>query len=54
MYAYAHTPLDEETIKLSSISSSKKFFAFIRGFYDVEGLPQKFTIQMSFFFQNPY
>ena len=31
MYAYAHTPLDEETIKLPSSSSGHKVFAFIRG-----------------------
>ena len=29
MYAYAHTPLDEETIKLTSFSSGNKHFAFI-------------------------
>ena len=32
MYAYAHTPFDEQTIKLTSISSGDKLFAFIRGF----------------------
>ena len=32
MYAYAHTPLNEETIKLTSFSSGDKLFAFIRGF----------------------
>ena len=31
MYAYAHTPLDEDTIKLTSFSSGDKLFAFIRG-----------------------
>ena len=36
MYAYAHTSLDEETIKLFSFSSGNKLFASIRGFY---GLP---------------
>ena len=29
MYAYAHTPLDEGTIKLTSVSSGEKLFAFI-------------------------
>ena len=33
MYAYAHTPLDEETIKLTSFCSGDKLFSFIRGFY---------------------
>ena len=33
MYAYAHTPLDEETIKLTGFSSGDKLYAFIRGFY---------------------
>ena len=32
MYAYAHTPLDENTIKLTSFSTGDKLFAFIRGF----------------------
>ena len=31
--AYAHTPLDEDTIKLTSFSSCDKLFAFTRGFY---------------------
>ena len=39
MYAYAHTPLDEETIKLTIFSSGDKLFAFIRGFYGLKGLP---------------
>ena len=42
MYAYAHTPLDEETIKLTSFSSGDKLFAFIRGFYGLKGLPNFF------------
>ena len=46
----AHTPLDEETIKLTSFSSSDKLFAFIRGFYGPKGLPSFFTKQMSTFF----
>ena len=32
MYAYAHAPLDEDTIKLTSFLSGDKLFAFIRGF----------------------
>ena len=46
MYAYAHTPLDEDTIKLTSFSSGDKLFAFIRGFYGLKGLPNFFTKQM--------
>ena len=46
MYAYAHTPLDEETIKLTNFSSGDKLFAFIRGFYDLKWLPIFFTKQM--------
>ena len=42
MYAYAHTPLDEDTIKLTSFSSGDKLFAFIRGFNGLEGLPNFF------------
>ena len=53
MYAYAHTPLDEDTIKLTSFSSGDKLFAFIRGFYGLEGLPNFFTKQMSTFFKTP-
>ena len=47
MYAYAHTPLDEETIKLTGFSSGDKLYAFIRGFYGLKGLPNFFTKQMS-------
>ena len=50
MYAYAHTPLDEDTIKLTSFSSGDKLFAFIRGF--LKGLPNFFTKQMSTFFKT--
>ena len=53
MYAYAHAPLDEDTIKLTSFSSSDKLFAFIRGFYGLKGLPNFFTKQMSSFFKTP-
>ena len=52
MYAYAHTPLDEETIKLTSFSSGDKLFAFIRSFYGLKGLPNFFTKQMSTFFKT--
>ena len=51
MYAYAHTPLDEDTIKLTSFSSGDQLFAFIRGFYGLKGLPNFFTKQMSTFFK---
>ena len=39
MYAYAHTPLDEETIKHTGFSSGDKLYTFIRGFYGLKGLP---------------
>ena len=52
MYAYAHTPLDEETIKLTGFSSGDKLYAFIRGFYGLKGLPNFFTKQMSTFFRS--
>ena len=52
MYAYAHTHLDEDTIKLTRFSSGDKLFAFIRGFYGLKGLPSFFTKQMSTFFKT--
>ena len=52
MYAYAHTPLDEDTIKLTIFSSGDKLFAFIRGFYGLKGPPNFFTKQMSNFFKT--
>ena len=52
MYAYAHTPFDEDTIKLTSFSSGDKLFVFIRGFYGLKGLPTFFTKQMSTFFKT--
>ena len=52
MYAYANTPLDEDTIKFTSFSSGDKLFAFIRGFYGLKGLPNFFTKQMSTFFKT--
>ena len=51
MYAYAHTPLDEETIKLTGFSSGDKLYTFIRGFHGLKGLPNFFTKQMSTFFR---
>ena len=51
MYAYAHAPLDEGTIKLTSFLTGDKLFAFIRGFYGLKGLPNFFTKQMSSFFR---
>ena len=52
MYAYAFTPLDEDTINFTSFSSGDKLFAFIRGFYGLKGLPTFFTKQMSTFFKT--
>ena len=52
MYAYAHAPLDEETITLTSFSSGDKLYAFTRGFYGLKGLPNFFTKQMYSFFQK--
>ena len=52
MYANAHTPLDEETIKLKSFSSGNKLFTFIRGFYGLKRLPKILTKQMSNFFKT--
>ena len=46
MYAWAQTPLDEETIKLTRFSPVDKLFAFIRGFYGLKGLSNFFTKQM--------
>ena len=44
LYAYAHTPLDKETIKLTGFSSGDKLYAFIRGFCGLKLLP-KFFLQ---------
>ena len=52
MYAYAHTPLDEDTINLLASPQETNFFAFIRGFYGLKGLPNFFTKQMSTFFKT--
>ena len=50
MYAYAYTPLDKETIKLTGFSSGDKLYTFIRGFYGRKGLPNFFTKHMSTLF----
>ena len=42
MNAYAHTPLDEETLKLTGFSFGNKLYAFIRRFYGLKGLPNFF------------
>ena len=52
MYAYAHTPLDEETIKLTGFSSGDRLYTLIRGFYGLKGLPNFSTKQMSTFFRS--
>ena len=52
MYAYAHTPSDEETIKLTGLSSGDKLYTFIRGFYGLKGLLNFFTKQMSTFYRS--
>ena len=52
MYAYAHTPLDEETFNLTGFSSGDKLYNFILGFYGLKGLPNFFTKQMSTFFRS--
>ena len=52
MYAYAHTPLDEEIRKLTSFSSGDKLFEFVRGFYALRGLSNVFTKQISSFFKT--
>ena len=54
MYAYAHAPLDEETITLTSFSSGDKLYAFIRGFYGLKGPPKFLTKQMYSFFPKTY
>ena len=51
MYAHAHTPLDEETIKLTRFSSGDKLYTFIRGFCGLKGLPICSTKQNSTFFR---
>ena len=52
MYAYAHTPIDEETIKLTGFSYGDKLYTSILGFYGLKGHPFFFTKQMSTFFRS--
>ena len=52
MYAYAHTPLDEETKKLTRSSSGDKIFAFIRSFYGLKGLRKFLYITSVILLQN--
>ena len=52
MYAFAHTPFDKKTIKLTIFSSGDKLFAFIRCFYGLKGLPIIFTQQISNVFKT--
>ena len=52
MYAYAHAPLDEKTITSTSFSSGDKLYAFTRGVYGLEGLPNFFTQQIFHSFKN--
>ena len=54
MYAYAHTPLDEETIKLTSFSSGDKRFAFIRGIYGFQRTPKFLYKTNVHLLQNSY
>ena len=51
MYAYAHTPLDEETVNITGFSSGDKLYTFIRGIYGIKGLPNFSTEQLSTFFR---
>ena len=51
MYAYAHTPLDEETIKPTGFTSGNKVYTFIRGLCGLEGLLNFCTKQMSTYFR---
>ena len=54
MYAYAHAPLDEETITLTSFSSGDKLYAFSRGFYGLKGLPNFFYQTNVFIFPKTF
>ena len=46
---HAHILSDGETINFTSFSSCDKRFPLIRGIYDLEGLPNFYTKQMSLF-----
>ena len=52
MYAYAHSTLDEKTIKLTNFASRDKLFAFIRVSMDLKDYQTFFTKQMSSFFKT--
>ena len=52
MYAYAHTPLDEEAIKPTGFSPGDKLYAFIRGFFGLKLPPNFFSKQMSTFYRS--
>ena len=52
MYAYAHTLLDEETIRFTGFSFGDKLYTLIRRYYGLKGLPNVFTKQMSTFFRS--
>ena len=52
MYVYAHTPLDEETVKLTSFPQVINFSHSFVGFIGLNGLPNFFTKQMSSFFKT--
>ena len=52
MYAYAHATIDDDTFKLTGISSSVKLFDFIRRYKGPKGLPIFFTQKTSTFLIN--
>ena len=52
MYVYAHTPLDEEPIKLENFSSVDKLCLSLEVFFGLKGLPNFFTKQMSSFLKT--
>ena len=52
IYVYGKATLDNETNKLTRFSSGDNIFAFIRGFYVHEDLPNFFIQQMSLFFKE--
>ena len=52
MYAYAHAPLDEETITFTSFSSGDELYGFILNLYGLKGPPNFFSKQMCSFFRK--
>ena len=52
IYAYAHAPLVDETITITSFSSGDKRYDFTRGFYGITGLPNFSQINCTHFFQK--